>query len=564
MPADGFPKVHILYKKGEEIIETEGSPFKMEQASIWDRNCNNGKEYKYKHNFKIPLRQYYYYFEAMAEGAMERKVTPIKEGPVVSPNLRAKEELAGLSWNSVDFGDINNDGWQDLVMIGEDVNGNPKTRLYKNEKGGFEEVAHNLLNLSQGSVIFFDANNDGFLDIFIAGGLIQSEEMRGKGYTYCSKVYINDGKGFYDSNQGFKEMFSPKAAILDFNNDGWMDIIMCGRLKTGKYTSCPIARLYKNDKGVFSEVESGLPNISEATIACADYNKDGLCDIFISGMNEASQIVGRLYKNDGAKFSDSGIELTGALYGSAIFFDYNNDGWLDLLVVGGRGYGQESVFGLYRNQGGEFVEEKTGIEGLNMAGASVGDYDNDGWSDIALFGMATSTYTKVYQNNKGVFLDSGIGLIPASHGNIRLVDIDRDGDLDLFIGATMKQSEYSWSPQARIYDSDTSLGRANNPPSFPIKGFEAVYATETLTLRWGKGTDTETPIEGLSYKVMVGTQSAGSGIISPDYDIIHNNLLVIKGVPSQRYYWSVKTIDTAVAESNWSKEQVFMPATKKK
>jgi hypothetical protein len=561
MPADGFPKVHILYKKGEEIVETEGSPFKMEQASIWDRNCKDGKEYKYKYNFKIPLRQYYYYFEAMAEGAMERKGSPIKEGPVVNSILAYRgASFPGMSWSSIDIGDINNDGFMDIIIMGEEEM-NPKTRLYKNENGTFVNKDYNLANLSEGSVLFFDANNDGLLDIFITGVLDKEKSVS------ILKLYINDGEMFFDSGQEFKDMLKPTAKVIDYNNDGWMDVIVMGIVEAErKYVYRPIARFYKNDKGKFSEIKLDLPVLFYPIITCADYNKDGFCDLFISGMDENKQLISRLYKNNkDGNFSDSGLKIPVVVDGAILFFDYNNDGWLDLLVVGGSGYGQEPVFGLYRNQGGELVEEKTGIEGLNMAGASVGDYDNDGWFDLALMGIGTSTSFVVYRNEKGRFLSSKIGFPPASHGNLRWFDMENDGDLDIFIEATMKKTEHTWATEGRIYENDTSLGRSNIHP-LPPKSFEATYSTDTLTLRWGKGEDRETPVDGLSYNIRVGTQTGGVNILSqarPLGDYIHNNFVILK-VPKQKYYWSVQTIDSGFANSEWSKEQVFMPVKKER
>ena len=135
------------------------------------------------------------------------------------------------------------------------------------------------------------------------------------------------------------------------------------------------------------------------------------------------------------------------------FIDYNNDGFLDILLINGAplpGYkGPVPSLALYHNNGdGTFIEVTRDV-GLNVEeyglGLAVGDYDNDGWPDIY---FTTLGGNRLFHNDKGIFHDvtsqAGVGIHSFSTG-AAWIDYDRDGHLDLFVG-----NYVDWSPQTDL------------------------------------------------------------------------------------------------------------------
>src|SRR5450755_3481528 len=233
------------------------------------------------------------------------------------------------------------------------------------------------------------------------------------------------------------------CAFLDFDNDGWLDILVLTGSRSGDPPSDASNRLYKNNRdGTFLDVtrEAGLFRTGYwYGVAVGDYNNDGFEDVFLTGYPHNA-----LFKNNGnGTFSDvtkeAGLPGADARFGSGCtFVDYDRDGRLDLFVsnyvlfdpstvpragdisscnnekvfCGPRGlpYGRHS---LYRNNGdGTFtdVTKAAGIEGPNPGyGLTVtaADFDNDGWPDIYV--ACDSTPSLLFRNqHDGTFAEQAM------------------------------------------------------------------------------------------------------------------------------------------------------------
>ncbi|NNJ64276.1 MAG: CRTAC1 family protein, partial [Xanthomonadales bacterium] len=159
----------------------------------------------------------------------------------------------------------------------------------------------------------------------------------------------------------------------------------------------------------------------------------------------------------------------------AAFFDYDNDGDSDLLLVNGdhwpgRGLADRPrpTLALYRNDGSGAFEDVTREGGLDLSlygmGVAVGDYDNDGDADVYLTALGRNL---LLRNDDGRFHDAsgeaGVeGAADAWSTSAAFVDVDNDGDLDLFVGNYVR-----WSPELD-FEVDfrlTGIGRAYGPPS---------------------------------------------------------------------------------------------------
>jgi len=281
---------------------------------------------------------------------------------------------SGKEYTSV-FADFDNDGHLDLFISGEGEN-----LLYRNS--GPEEFTNvttksGLQNGGRANLaMFFDMDHEGDLDLFLAN----SEE---------NKLFRNNADGtFLDRSEilSAKVSDSRDAGFTDFDNDGDIDFIVIN--KDGSN------RLYTNlRQGSFRDVtiEAGLQNGDGSTaVAIGDYNNDGYPDLFISG---ESNIPSSLYRNkrDGTFEEDTRSdfsELVASNVNDVAFFDFDNDGFLDLVTIG-ESLGNSGGMLLYHNTGDGIFENVSHILPSNVASGNqvaIADYNEDGDLDIYVAG----------------------------------------------------------------------------------------------------------------------------------------------------------------------------------
>jgi hypothetical protein len=270
------------------------------------------------------------------------------------------------------------------------------------------------------------------------------------------------------------QQMSGGVALFDCDTDGKLDIAVVNDSRLDRYRSSggdPMLTLYHQDGGfTFSDItkSAGLNHRGWSMgIAVADYDNDGLLDIYVTGYNGNV-----LYHNlGGCKFEDvtskAGLSVGGFATGAA-WADYDRDGKVDLFVsryvhsdvdklgaitTNYKGLAVEAPWGmhgesdfLFHNRGDgtfEDVSKKAGVsdpDGRLGLGAVWGDYDNDGWPDLY---VANDTEPNFLYRNKhdGTFEDvalfsgaavSGEGKALGSMG-VDFGDFDRDGRLDIAV-----------------------------------------------------------------------------------------------------------------------------------
>jgi hypothetical protein len=312
-----------------------------------------------------------------------------------------------------------------------------------------------------------DYNNDGLKDIFVLRGA-----WKGVFGEEPNSLLRNNGDGTFTdvTDEAGLLSFHPTqtATWADFNNDGWLDVFI------GNETSRPDimhpSELYINNKnGTFTEMAAKANcNVIAFVkgVTSGDYDNDGYPDIFVSTLDGRKLLL----KNEGLvngtiHFKDvtqqAGLQNNLARTFTTWFWDYDNDGWLDILVCGyefdkslawytalealNRPTGNSGkIFLFHNNHNGTFedVTEKTGLQHIAFAmGGNFGDIDNDGYLDFYL-GTGNPQYAslvpnKMFKNIKGdrfadVTTAARVGNLQKGHG-VSFADMDNDGDEDIYI-----------------------------------------------------------------------------------------------------------------------------------
>ena len=225
----------------------------------------------------------------------------------------------------------------------------------------------------------------------------------------------------------------------DFDKDGDLDLVMSGVLDSGS----PVTKVYRNNNGVFEEMGANLPSLYGGSAAWGDYDNDDDLDLLLSGTDYYGEVATLLYRNDNGSFHSVDIAVTGVALGEAAWMDYNNDNWLDIIVTGDTLY-DTPVSRLFKNNGnGTFSRVEAPFFPSQNSFVLTGDYNNDGWQDMLLAGYSESCFlTKLYRNDQGTFVDSGLAFDSVAYGDGVFTDYDKDGDLDLFFIGTNNQVQY--------------------------------------------------------------------------------------------------------------------------
>ncbi|MEG4009742.1 FG-GAP-like repeat-containing protein [Microcoleus sp. Pol11C1] len=433
------------------------------------------------------------------------------------------------------------------------------TWLYRNTGSTFTAESGNTgLELAP-TASWGDYNNDGKLNFALQTNQLQSQDQTNDIPNYL-KIYDNTGRNENVFNSEQRSSVDSSQAWGDYNNDGKLDLLnatqqsITNQNADGTFSALENASLLYRNTGksdlVFTpDITAQLPGVLNGSAAWGDYNKDGKLDILLTGDSLSGKIT-KVFGNTGSGFSEA-FALPGVSNGSAAWADYDNDGDLDILLAGNSDSG--NITKVYRNTDSSFSEDTTvALPGGSFA--AWGDYDNDGKLDILLNSkLEDKFYSKVYRNTgSGFSEDISAGLTGAGFG--AWGDYDNDGKLDILLGN-------------QVYRSNTAI--ANTRPTAPT-GLSAQPDGRNVTFNWNKATDAQTPADGLSYNLRVGTTPGGSDILAPmslndgTRQVVglgnanQNTEWQLKDLsPDKTYYWSVQAIDTAWAGSPFAEEGSF-------
>src|SRR5437899_7299487 len=322
------------------------------------------------------------------------------------------------------WGDYDNDGFPDLFVTQYGRN----VLYHNNGNGTFSDVTDKagVAGTESGAfhsgATFFDYDRDGRLDLYVGsyvalgdkrycnlGAVLSScppSEYRGS----PDALYHNNGDGTFTNVTVAAKIYQPQGKNLsvgaaDYDNDGWPDLFVAN--------DGIEAYLYHNDhNGTFKEI--GVPSgmaltlqgrtMAAMCISLGDYDNDGWLDLYISDFQRSSD---HLWHNDGKGFFDEVSDQAGitrpthdVLSFGGGFFDYDNDGWLDLFIANGHVYPEveqatpeihyKQINSLFHNEGNCKFVETTKLAGTGFQTPHVGrgvafaDFDNDGFVDVVV------------------------------------------------------------------------------------------------------------------------------------------------------------------------------------
>ena len=389
---------------------------------------------------------------------------PLKRFLDAAPRLGL--DIVGLAGGSI-IEDFNGDGYLDIMASSWGLRDQLRY-LQNNGDGTFTELTAHAgllgevggLNLSHA-----DYDNDGHSDVLVLRGAWLFKQGR-----HPNSLLRNNGNGTFEDVTELAGLlsFHPTQVGVwgDYDNDGWVDLFIGNESFRGNPHPCQL--FHNNADGTFTDVASAAGvDISSFVKGAAwgDYNNDGLLDLYVSCFLQENV----LFRNEGRdetgrwKFRDVGKEagVTEPLASFPTWFwDYDNDGWLDIFVgsfAGVTGYSLPDVAAdyldlptsaerprLYRNQHDGTFADVTKAARLDVVllamGANYGDLDNDGFLDVYIGtgepDLRTLVPNRMFRNNGGRFFQDvttsgGFGHLQKGHG-ISFGDIDNDGDQDIY------------------------------------------------------------------------------------------------------------------------------------
>jgi hypothetical protein len=454
----------------------------------------------------------------------------------------------------VAIGDYDNDGYDDIFItaLGQ------SHLFHNNGNGTFTDVTKQAglwgPNEFSTSAAWVDYDRDGKLDLVVANYVqwsIQGDlfcTLDGTHKSYCTpesykgtsaRLWRNLGNGKFEDATERAHLFDNTSkslglAILDYDGDGWPDIVLANDTQPNK--------LYVNKhNGTFEEkaVPAGVA-FSEDGIAragmgvdAADYDRSGHPSLIIT--NFANQMLS-LYHNEGnglfvdeAPSSEVGRATLVTLGFGCFFFDYDNDGWPDILVADGHIEDQiEKVQKrvsyaepphVFRNLGGgKFVETTQSLGGAFASpkvarGAAYADIDNDGALDVL---MTTNGGRAYLFHNEGSSNHSLRVKLEGTKSNR-----DGIGAVITLTAAAEKQSKMVRSGSSYLSQSELvatfGLGQKNKADSIEVRWpsgqtdtLSNVNASQTITVQEGKGVIASRPYGAPARKPVTSKLAKGA------------------------------------------------------
>lgn len=236
-------------------------------------------------------------------------------------------------------GDVNGDGADDFYVGG--ASGFSGALYLQNDDGTFSEKPQTAIRRDRQSedvaAVFFDAENDGDLDLYVVSG---GNEFEPGSEALQDRLYLNNGQGSFTKSQNALPEMNVSGGVVsptDYDNDGDIDLFIGGRLVPGSYPVAPRSYLLENTNGAFEDVTLSMaPELENPGLVTSglwmDFDGDGNEDLILAG--EWMPIT--VFRNNGGSFTNVtsalGLNDTPGWWNSLAKGDFDGDGDDDLVA----------------------------------------------------------------------------------------------------------------------------------------------------------------------------------------------------------------------------------------
>jgi hypothetical protein len=341
--------------------------------------------------------------------------------------LTAPIYAVGVVPESVAVGDFNGDGIPDLAVANAssaDGQGSVSVLLGQGD-GAFRAAQSYAGGSTPWAIAVGDFNGDGKVDLAVANNTVQG----------TISILLDNGDGTFQAPQSYAAGPEPVSlTVVDFNGDGVLDIAVANNDSSGT-----VSVLLGNGDGTFQTAQSYAVGDDPTSVAVADFNGDGKLDLAAVNFGTDADLKGTvsiLLGNGDGTFQAAQNYLVGSFYpGAVAIADFNGDGKLDLAVAntGTPSNQGDSVCILLGNGDGTFQAAQSYAVGGAPTFLAVGDFNADGFPDLAVTNSASGTVSILRGNGDGTFQDAQT--YPTGSGPVSLAvgDFNRDGSTDLAV-----------------------------------------------------------------------------------------------------------------------------------
>ena len=347
---------------------------------------------------------------------------------------KSNASLEGVFYSASAFADIDGDGDLDLFQSGANADNERISNLYRNDGEGkfVKDSVSGIEGVYRGTIGFSDVDGDNDLDAFISGFTNADERI--------AYLFSNDGTGSFSvyNDTTFEGVYYSSQVFTDLNRDGLEDIILTGLNDANNPASSYYIAL---GEGKFTKVqESYFAGVKNGGAKFNDLNGDNILDLFLYGKNANDEVVSNIYLIDSVGISSGVADATleGFSDGDVVFGDLDNDGDMDFVTNGLNSVGIPSTLIFENDSTGNFSQKaSSSFEGLYNGAVLLFDFNNDGYLDIVSTGQ-----NLLEQKRTNVFLSDGLGgyanssthaLPDLSNSSLALADIDNDESPELIL-----------------------------------------------------------------------------------------------------------------------------------
>ncbi|MBC3788468.1 VCBS repeat-containing protein [Spirosoma utsteinense] len=360
-----------------------------------------------KANQTLKLYEQHARLDTSRQSAQQPALFNVLENSGIPPYKQTELDFVDFKWTSllprkyaqsgpgIAVGDVNGDGLDDFILSGSA--GNPASLFYQRPDQTFALAHLPAKQAEDMGMLLFDADNDGDQDLYCVSG---SSEFGTDEKAYQNRFYRNAGKGIFQLDTNALPVVSASGSCVvanDFDKDGDLDLFIGGRIIPGSYPMAPASYLLKNDgKGHFADVTDQLA----------------------PALRRAGMVT------------------------SALWSDYNNDGWVDLVVVG-----EFMPITFYKNSQGKSLGKETVVLNNSVGwwnSVVGGDFDNDGDIDYVA-------------GNLG--LNSRYRASPEQPVCLYAKDFDNNGRIDPILCRFIQGKEYPTHPRETFSTQMVSMRR---------------------------------------------------------------------------------------------------------